>query len=231
MSEATFIKHEYSREKKRTVEPLDDFDSCPVEFRGSASEHLPDLLDKIRGDQPGISLLFDKSFCYWDSSTTPPSNPTPPSAATLRITVHAFKASLTVSEESNRKIERDTRQQRESTVWHSVRRFRLTASMFGNVLRKKPNTPPDSLVLSILQPKQFESAATDWGIHQESLTIHQYTRYQWSHGHPDLSVAPCGFHISTEHPFLGATPDGAVFDASIAEEPFGFLEVKCPYAP
>ena len=102
--------------------------------------------------------------------------------------------------------------------------------MFGNVLRRKPNTSPDSLVLSILQPKQFESAATDWGIQQESLAIHQYTRYQWSHGHPDLSVAPCGFHISTEHPFLGATPDGAVFDASNAEEPFGFLEVKCPYA-
>ena len=99
-SEASFIKHEYSREKKRTVEPLDDFDSCPVEFRGSASEHLPDLLDKIRGYQPGISLLFDKSFCYWDSSTTPPSNPTPPSAAALRITVDAFKASLAVSEET-----------------------------------------------------------------------------------------------------------------------------------
>ena len=230
MSEVSFIKHEYGREKKRTVEPLEDFDPRPVEFRGSASEHLPDLLDKIRGEQLCISLLFDKSFCYWDNSTTAPSNPTPPSAAALRITVDAFKASLAVSEESIRKIERDTRQQRKSTVWHSVRRFRLTASMFGNVLRRKPNTPPDSLVLSILQPKQFESAATDWGIQQESLAIHQYARYQWSHGHPDLSVAPCGFHISPEHPFLGATPDGAVFDASHAEEPFGFLEVKCPYA-
>ena len=177
-----------------------------------------------------ISLLFDKAFCYWDSSTTAPSNPTPPSAAALQITVDAFKASLTVAEETIQKIERDTKQQKNSAVWHSVRRFRPTASMFGNVLRRKPNTSPDSLVLSILQPKQFESAATDWSIQQESLTIHQYTRYQWSHGHPDLSVAPCGFHISTEHPFLGATPDGAVFDASNAEEPFRFLEVKCPYA-
>ena len=100
--------------------------------------------------------------------------------------------------------------------------------MLGNVL--KPSTSPDSLVLSILHLKQFESAATDWGIQQESLAIHQYARYQWSRGHPDLSVAPCGFHISTEHPFLGATLDGAVFDTSNAEDPFGFLEVKCPYA-
>ena len=116
MSEASFIKHEYGREKKRTVEPLEDFDPHPVEFRGSASEHLPDIVDKIHGEQLCISLLFDKAFCYWDSSTTAPSNPTPPSAAALRITVDAFKASLTVSEETIRKIERDTRQQRKSTV-------------------------------------------------------------------------------------------------------------------
>ena len=31
------------RTAKRTVEPLEDFDPRPVEFRGSASEHLPDL--------------------------------------------------------------------------------------------------------------------------------------------------------------------------------------------
>ena len=48
MSEASFIKHEYGREKKTTVEPLENFDLRPVDFRGSASEHLPDLLDKIR---------------------------------------------------------------------------------------------------------------------------------------------------------------------------------------
>ena len=30
--------------------------------------------------------------------------------------------------------------------------------MLGNVLRRKPTTPPDALVLSILQPKQFSSA-------------------------------------------------------------------------
>lgn len=84
-------------------------------------------------------------------------------------------------------------------------------------------------MLNILQPKQFASAATGWGIQQESAAIHQYIEYQWSHGHPELTVAPCGFYISEAHPYLGATPDGAVFDVSTAEEPFGFLEVKCPY--
>ena len=43
-------------------------------------------------------------------------------------------------------------------------------------------------------------------------------------------MSPVGFFISSSHPFLGATPDGAVFDPSSPEEPYGFLEVKCPYS-
>lgn len=232
MSEVSFIKHDYGREKKRALELLEDFDPRPNQFRGSARDRLPALLEKIRGEQLCMSLLFDKTFCYWDSScgSKIPVNPMPPSTSALRNTVDAFKASLAVSDETIRKVERDTRQQRNSPGWYNVRRYRLTASMFGYVLRRRPNTPPDSLVLGILQPKQFSSAATDWGIHQESTAIHQYTRHQQSHGHPELTVAPCGFYISEEHPYLGATPDGAVFDASNPQEPFGFLEIKCPYA-
>ena len=54
-------------------------------------------------------------------------------------------------------------------------------------------------------------------------------KYQHSHGHPDLMVSPCGFHISATHPFLGASPDGAVYDPQQNDQSFGFLEVKCPY--
>ena len=44
-----------------------------------------------------------------------------------------------------------------------------------------------------------------------------------------MVVAPCGFFISKSHPFLGASPDGAVYDPSSLNQPFGFLEIKCPY--
>jgi len=85
-------------------------------------------------------------------------------------------------------------------------------------------------VLKILQSKQFISAATEWGIQQESFAIQEYIRHQQGHGHPELTVAPCGCHISKSHPYLGATPDGAVCDPSNLDRPFGFLEVKCPHA-
>ena len=49
-----------------------------------------------------------------------------------------------------------------------------------------------------------------------------------SHGHIELSVVSCGFHISQSHPYLGASLDGAVYDPSNLEQP-EFLEIKCPY--
>ena len=46
-----------------------------------------------------------------------------------------------------------TRDQRNSLLWYNVRCYRITASVFGTVLQRKLDTPPDSLVLRILQPK------------------------------------------------------------------------------
>jgi len=30
--------------------------------------------------------------------------------------------------------------------------------------------------------------------------------------------------------YLGASPDAAVYDPSYTEQPFGFVEIKCPYS-
>jgi len=95
------------------------------------------------------------------------------------------------------------------------------------VQHRKPDTPPDSLVKRILQPQQFSSVATDWGITHEA--IEKYIEYMHSHGHKELSVVSCGFHISQSHPYLGASPDVAVYDPSNVQRPFGFLEIKCLY--
>lgn len=118
-----------------------------------------------------------------------------------------------------------TREQQAFSSWYEARHYCLTASTFRTVLHRKPDTPPDNLVLKILQPKQFTSPATEWGKTHESIAITN----QHSHGHLSLTVTPVGFHISLTHPYLGALPDGAVYDPSTASEPFGFVEVKCPY--
>lgn len=47
-------------------------------------------------------------------------------------------------------------------------------------------------------------------------------------GHPGLFVARSGFFIHPVYSFLGASPDGSVYDPS-SQEPYGFLEIKCTF--
>ena len=84
-------------------------------------------------------------------------------------------------------------------------------------------------MLRILQSKQFTTPATEWGKTDESVAITSYIQYQHNHGHSSLTVTPVGFRTSLTHPYLGASPDGAVYDPSTESEPFGFVEVKSPY--
>ena len=109
-----------------------------------------------------------------------------------------------------------------SSLWFSVRRYRITSSLFGSVLTRRADTPPDSLVLCIIQPKRFCTAATKYDIENEQVVIKEYVTHQNTHG-------ASGF-INSAYPFLGASPDGAVHDPSNTQQPFGFLEVKCPYS-
>ena len=62
----------------------------------------------------------------------------------------------------------------------------------------------------ILQPKHFTTLAIQYGIDNENLALEKYVSYQNTHGHPDLTVSAFGFLTSTSHPFLGASPHGAV---------------------
>lgn len=66
-----------------------------------------------------------------------------PSLTGIRESVSAFKKSLERTAEKLREIEQKTREQRNSHFWFIVRRYRLTASHFGEILRRKADTAPD----------------------------------------------------------------------------------------
>ena len=114
-------------------------------------------------------------------------------------------------------------------MWYTVRRYRLTASTFGEIFHRKAETSPDALVLRLLQQKQISSPAIEWGVQQEPKAIEAYISYQHSVGHQKLIVSPVGFLVSQTHPFLGTSSDGGVYDPSSHPHPFGFLEIKCPF--
>ena len=230
VSQTCFERHEHSKPVKRKIELLEDFDPRPVEFRGSAKSNLPKLLTEVEGKKLCISLLLDPIYCEERATNLQPDAYSIPSVSNLKSTIQEFKKSLEVSQDEARKIERDTRDQRMSSTWFNVRRYRLTASNFGAVISRKPDTPPDKLVLQILRPTNFTSPAIQYGIQHEKLAVDAYVDYQQHNGHPDILVTQSGFIVNPLYPFLGASPDGTVYDPSNEEDPFGFVEVKCPYS-
>ena len=177
-------------------------------------------------------MILDSRLCVTDnlapcSSTT--HTPELPDDATLNRSITEFIKSLEINEAEARQIERNTIEQRNSPYWFEVRQFRITSSVFGTVFCQKSDTPPDKLVLRILRRDSFTSQPIKWGIANESVAIVAYKKQQQENGHLDLTVCKAGFIVFTRYPYLGATPDGTVYDPSSPTEPYGFLEVKCPY--
>ena len=229
ISKTTFQKHVYGRQQKHELKPIDDFDPRPLELRGKATELLSDFLDKVRGQGLGVSLLFDQQCRCWSSTMEEPLTPKLPTKEELRERVEEFKKSLCMPSHRLREIEQSTRDQSLSSLWYSVRRYRITASYFGHVYRRKPTTSPQSLVLQILGAKPFTSAATEWGKRNEAVALEQYKKQQNDCGHYGLFYSSSGFVVSENYPYLGASPDAVVHDPSDVN-PFGLAEVKCPYS-
>ena len=215
---------------KKKMTSIENFDPRPPEYRGTAATRLPSLLESISGQGLCISLL-DPKCKHWDSDDSSSKVPAcnMPNLDTLRNMISAFKETLQLSEDKIRHIEQNTREQRRSPLWHSVRRYRLTASNFGAVMSRRLDTAPDNLVLHLLQPREISTPAMRYGIEMEPVAIAQYVQHQNTHGHPGLTVSSSGFIRSASHPFLGASPDGVVYDPSNSQQPFGFVEVKSPY--
>ena len=185
ISEATFEKHDYTKPIKKKIKSVENFDPRPPQFRGLVTSQLPDFLDKIRGEQLGISLLLDPHFRQ--GSVYQPSSHHIPDTSKLKTTIAAFKNSLEINDEEARKIERDTREQRLSSLWFSVRRYCITASLFGAVLTRQADTPPDNLVLRIIQPKNFSTPAIQYGNENKQVALKGYVAFQQAHGHSHLS--------------------------------------------
>ena len=150
MSKAKFQKHLYKRKIKHNISELESFDPCPDECKGTASSSLNRFLEATRGKGLCMSLLFDESARVWK----PPTNndaekeETPPTPVDYSILskdkilteVNLFKESLSVTEADICRIEKETREQRDSLKWFQMCRFRITASHFGEIHRRKDST-------------------------------------------------------------------------------------------
>ena len=70
--------------------------------------------------------------------------------------------------------------------------------------------------------RRFQTAATRWGCEHEHVARDKYTSVS-SASHDNFRVEECGFFLSTEYPFIGASPDGLVTCACCSD---GICEIK-----
>ncbi|KAG0436600.1 hypothetical protein HPB47_017868 [Ixodes persulcatus] len=124
-------------------------------------------------------------------------------------------------------IQEQTTEQAGSTKWFSFRAGRITASNARTVCKTSVSQPSQSLLKKICHPmeSQFWSPAVAWGRNNEPKARQVYEA-KAVRLHEDFSCRRSGLHISSKHPFLGATPDGLI-DCSCCGP--WVLEVKCPY--
>ncbi|WAR17912.1 ING3-like protein [Mya arenaria] len=146
---------------------------------------------------------------------------------TTTVLLKCSEVTITCTAEQAANVEMETRQQSNSGLWFRFRAGRITASKMKAACVTNPLKPSESLVKSICYPEssRFENIATKWGLSNENRARDQFVKHV-SHEHEGMSISDCGFFISTDRPFLGASPDGILTCACCGS---ACVEVKCPY--
>ncbi|XP_034064746.1 uncharacterized protein LOC117541720 isoform X1 [Gymnodraco acuticeps] len=131
--------------------------------------------------------------------------------------------SLSVDLEMSHKIEEATREQSSSSEWHLLRTPRVTASRFREICHVRGESSANSLAERILKGTR-QTAEMRRGAEMEPTVAAEYSRLA------NVNYSPCGLVIHPSTPWLGASPDGVVFDPTEYPQ-FGLVEFKCPNVP
>ena len=145
-----------------------------------------------------LSNLFDKSLAETDYPT-------------LLEKAEEAVQQLQVTKKQQALVEEKTRDQANSRLWFRMRTGRITASKFKSACHTDPSCPSHSLIMGICHPEmaRFNTEATKWGCQHERAAREAYSCFQ-KERHKNFTVSDSGLFVSTEHPYLGASPDGLV---------------------
>ncbi|XP_046557350.1 uncharacterized protein LOC124266602, partial [Haliotis rubra] len=132
------------------------------------------------------------------------------------LTEYMVDSALKVTEESARDVEAATRDQSKSPVWHRERKWRITASRFGEVTKMTNRRNKEKLCKSIVSTKILSCKPAIHGKQYEKKAISTFESVY------NIKTKKAGLFVSSSEPFLGATPDAIIDEYSL-------VEVKCPY--
>ncbi|KAL0894185.1 hypothetical protein ABMA27_014210 [Loxostege sticticalis] len=134
----------------------------------------------------------------------------------LEIEKRDFLKNLERSEGERKRIERETVLQSSCSEWLQLRKVLLTASNFGQVIKRRKNLSCCNLVKNLSYKKNISNIISiRHGRDNEKIALQQLSDQQ------NVKIDKCGLFIDQEYPFLGATPDGLIADDFT-------VEIKCP---
>ncbi|XP_021707301.1 uncharacterized protein LOC110678579 [Aedes aegypti] len=127
-------------------------------------------------------------------------------------------------------VEKLTRKQHESKLWHWARTGRITASVLKEVVYSSNQVPPPkrSLLKRICHPykeKAINTPAVAYGKQYESVAKRDLERIL-NQTHQDAKFVESGIVIDEKYPFMAASPDYMVQCSCCGT---ASVEIKCPY--
>jgi len=141
-----------------------------------------------------------------------------------------FVAEMVISQELADQVERMTLGQADNSLWHLLHNGRITSSQFGEISRRRTDTPTETKVAQLMGYKPTILApALRWGRDNEPRARQAYINHMNTHGH-QIVVEECGLHLHPDYSYLGASSDGKVVDSSLDTLCCGCLEIKCAFS-
>ncbi len=135
---------------------------------------------------------------------------------------------IVINREDAVALEKRTVLQGECTEWLDVHQKRLTASGFGKVI-SRVHTPSESMIKNLFNPKDLSNVRPiAHGKSKEKVAREIYSN-KMQKKISQFTVYDAGLSVNPFWTYLGASPDGKVYDPSDSISPFGFLEIKCPF--
>ena len=141
------------------------------------------------------------------------------------VTFNKLKHTLTQEQCVN--LELATREQAQSTPWHTHRIGRITSTTFYRACTVVSESATRNLVKSIMHynERELNCNAIRYGRENEDTARQQYIQLM-EKKHQNFEAKQCGLFVQKDRQHLGASPDGVTSCSCCGR---GVLEIKCPY--
>lgn len=130
----------------------------------------------------------------------------PASMQEIKTCCSSLMEVLCMNETDRVLLEQRTVQQSQSQLWRDARQYRLTASVFHQIVKRRSTTNPKCLLERLLYKRTVQTKDMEFGLKMESLAAKRYSRKTGK------QLIEKGFVVDSDKGFLGASVDRVTAD-------------------